>query len=332
MAPTAGAGKGTGAAATEAGASDRLAVPSRSVGRLMGQGGATIKELERLTACRVRATRRDSRSEAEAEAEAQETLTEIVVRCVEAVSSRREAAAARCMRTVQLICFDALTLTDALAQAEGELKVQQQLEADFLARAEEQQMVRRIRIDWPEFDEVDVLAAVQEAGVMFEDAAIDLLHEGYRAPVSRNRNAQQQQDNHNKDNQDNIDNADSRNNRDNRGQRNKDKAVRRNYTNSHSCPEHEEFPALSGTSPALGGSTNSAIHLGRPGMWSRRLAQNKTEPSAARSFEDEFPGLPVSVSNPVPVRARAGPGPGPGPVMKRCAQRNLRLPLRGAKN
>lgn len=156
-------------------------MPSHLVGRLIGRGGAIVQELEQATGCRVRT----SALVAETEQQDGERLTEVVISCTGARCERdREAAEARCCRAAQLLGLDGLSLADAVSQADAERDALERLEAARSRDLQLQSATRRIRIEWPEFAEEDVLAALAEAGNLDEDRAVDLLLQGFRAPVA----------------------------------------------------------------------------------------------------------------------------------------------------
>lgn len=142
----------------------KLSLPKHLMGRLIGKKGATIQELQRQTDCRVSCS---SKSE-------EEDVSQVLIR---GSSQEKEA---RCARAAQLLC-DGRTLEDALAQADAELEEQRRFEASEWERQQRDEAVHRIMIQWSEFEEHDIRAALSEERDD-EEKATDLLLSGYRAP------------------------------------------------------------------------------------------------------------------------------------------------------
>jgi len=237
--------------------STQMQVPSHLVGRLIGKGGATIKELERLTGCRVQTSTAESKEE--------ESMTRISVHSLfHAKPSEREREEARCARAAQLL-MDGLSLPEALAQSDAELEAQTQLDKEADAEREECEVIHRIRMEWPEFDVQDVRSAVREVGVMFPDDAIEMLLNGYRAPCAR---PEPEEKKCSKPSQ-------------------PGKACKK-----EKVVEHEEFPALPNTAPART-ACSKTIHLGCAGgnRWSRVSGGPSGRTIAVSNVED-FPALP----------------------------------------
>lgn len=160
----------------------QISLPTNSIGRLIGKGGATIKELETLTNCRVQIPRRQS---VQGQDSNTEEVTSVSVRCVKN-TGRPEILKThehRCLRVAHLLCIEGLSLAQACAQADDEHKAQELLDEEH---QEEQQMrmaVQRILMSWPEFEREDVKAAMHEV-CNDEDAAVDLILGGYRNPCT----------------------------------------------------------------------------------------------------------------------------------------------------
>jgi len=152
-----------------------VSLPSHVMGRLIGKRGAIIQELEKSTGCRVLIPPRSSD-------EASVFVT------IYSVSSRNADEAlmheARCVRVAQLLCLEGLPLADALGQADAERQAQEEVEAASAKKEQEKLARRRILVSWPQFEEADAEAALREA-FDDEDAAIDLLLGGFRAPVMK---------------------------------------------------------------------------------------------------------------------------------------------------
>jgi len=163
-----------------------LVLPASLIGRLIGRGGTTIQELERLSGCRVRVPRREGSSRsADGQLGPQEGEEELVSISVRSVASRTPADAevceGRCLRAAQLLCVEGLNLDAALAQADAEKQAQEQVEAANWKESQTKMAMRRILLNWPQFDDVDVREALREA-CDDEDEAVDMLLGGYRAP------------------------------------------------------------------------------------------------------------------------------------------------------
>merc|ERR1711976_731191 len=95
--------------------------------------------------------------------------------CVECKTAKgRDVQEARCLRIVQLMDEESLSLDKAEAQVKSELEAKSFFEAEQYEKEQNMLAVRRITISWPEFAVEDVGAALQEA-CDDEDAAIDLL-------------------------------------------------------------------------------------------------------------------------------------------------------------
>lgn len=266
--------------------SSQLQVHSHLVGRLIGKGGSTIKELECLTGCRVQVSTADRRAE--------DSLIQIsVYHIASAKSSEREVEEARCARAAQLL-MDGSSLFEALAQASAELEAQKQLDTEADARREESEAVHRIRMEWPEFDIEDVRAAVSKAGVMFQDDAIEMLLNGFHAPRARPARTDQNQDPEPEDKS---------------SKRGKHSKARK----TENVTEQEEFPALPNQAPAqIACSTAStAIHLGcRVNRWSqKRISRGSAGSALLLASVAEFPVLPTQLQKqgkPRPVVQRYG--------------------------
>lgn len=159
----------------------QISLPTSSIGRLIGKCGATIKELEALTNCRVQIPRRDSPEAAQASAEG---VTAVSVYCKAAANSEvGKTLEERCLRAAHLLCVEGLTLADAFVQVDAEQQAQELLDQERRQKHEIDMAVQRIRMNWTEFDPEDVKAALSES-CNDEDAAIDLILNGYRAPCT----------------------------------------------------------------------------------------------------------------------------------------------------
>jgi len=164
-------------------ANSELVLPASLIGRLIGRGGATVQELEQWSRCRVRVLRRkvSSRS-ADGQAgphEGEEELVGISVRS--RTPADAEVCEGRCLRAAQLLCVEGLNLEAALAQADAEKQAQEQVEAANWKESQTKMAMRRILLNWPQFDDADVREALREA-CNDEDEAVDMLLGGYRAP------------------------------------------------------------------------------------------------------------------------------------------------------
>lgn len=163
----------------------QIDLPANIIGRLIGKGGATIQELQRLTGCRVQVPRRDDRTQTAEEAKGSELVMHVTIRCT---ASQSPADAARkegkCLRATQLLCSEGLSLDDALAQTEAELQAQKMVEDIQFKEMHTKSAVNRICISWSDFEESDIRAALLEA-CDDEDGAVDLLLGGYRTPKNQ---------------------------------------------------------------------------------------------------------------------------------------------------
>eukprot|EP00933_Yihiella_yeosuensis_P006422 TRINITY_DN111116_c0_g1_i1.p1 TRINITY_DN111116_c0_g1~~TRINITY_DN111116_c0_g1_i1.p1 ORF type:complete len:267 (+),score=60.99 TRINITY_DN111116_c0_g1_i1:77-877(+) len=157
-------------------AGSELALSQKLIGRLIGKGGTTIQELEKQTNCRIRIPRESS-----ADHRDQEALCIISVCCNSARNCEdADVREACCVRAAHLLCNEGLGLTKALEQADAERKAAEDQEATIAENEQVMLAVGRIQC-WHNFDEADIRAALCEA-CDDEDAAVDLLLTGYRAP------------------------------------------------------------------------------------------------------------------------------------------------------
>lgn len=169
-------------------ADSQISLPTNLIGRLIGKGGATIKELEALTNCRVQIPRRQSVQDQDSNTE---EVTSVSVRCVKN-TGRPEILKThehRCLRAAHLLCIEGLSLAQACAQADDEHKAQELLDEEHQQEQQIRMAVQRILMSWPEFEREDVRAALHDA-CNDEDAAIDLILGGYRKPCTAERMAQ----------------------------------------------------------------------------------------------------------------------------------------------
>lgn len=263
-------------------------VPRRSVGRLIGERGARVQELERETGCRVRSS--EGRAAAGIDEE-ERPLTRISVRCTSSGAvAAREAREARCVRAVQLLCLEAasLSLAEALAQADAEREEYERLEMAHQEERQQDMAVRRILINWSDFDEEDVRAALQEA-CNGEDEAIDLLHSGFHAPPRP------------------------------RAQLQRDSAAAM-VKEAHSEVAQEDFPLLAGMATL---HCDSGSWVG-----ARRSAQRRGGPAPSPSELgscEEFPGLPTRPRQaPLPCNVSVGRNGSGGGLRIVAAQRHRR--------
>lgn len=151
-----------------------VSLPSSSIGYLIGKLGVTVQELQKLTDCHISIPRRKDGEEKE--------LTSIRIRCIVARSpNEKERREARCIRIAQLLCLEGHSLVEACTQADREQKTHEMVEAACLKQQEERMAIDRILINWPDFYEQDVRAALHKT-YDDEDQAIDLLLAGFCAP------------------------------------------------------------------------------------------------------------------------------------------------------
>jgi len=158
-------------------------LPTCMVGRIIGKGGAIIRELEAISGCHVHAGKHGGTPTPE---DAQPSATDITIRCTAGgTPAQRREAEECCWQVVLLVCHEGLNLNDAYAQVFAGREEQAQLETQ---RSEEEQMelaVRRMLMNWPEFEVDDVRTALQTAD-MDEDSAFEFLH-SLRATRAENR-------------------------------------------------------------------------------------------------------------------------------------------------
>jgi hypothetical protein len=150
----------------------QVAFPKHLVGRLIGKQGSTIQELQRRTDCRVSCGSKDGDDE----------FSQVSIR------GPSEAKESRCARAAQLLC-EGQPLEGALAQADAELEEQCRFEDSQREQQRLKEAVHRIKIQWPEFEEQDIRAALTEE-CFDEEKAIDLMLTGFRAPCLQMGNLQ----------------------------------------------------------------------------------------------------------------------------------------------
>eukprot|EP00747_Dinoflagellata_sp_TGD_P162007 gnl/TRDRNA2_/TRDRNA2_179139_c0_seq1.p1 gnl/TRDRNA2_/TRDRNA2_179139_c0~~gnl/TRDRNA2_/TRDRNA2_179139_c0_seq1.p1 ORF type:complete len:270 (+),score=36.89 gnl/TRDRNA2_/TRDRNA2_179139_c0_seq1:86-895(+) len=177
----------------------QLSVPTHLIGRLMGKGGATIQELTRCTGCRVHVPSRMS-ERVEHKSDTGSRQDELSAICVRGIcQSNREDHQTQemyCIRVIQLLCLENLSLTEALARADAERVEQERVEAECYQEEQRSLCVKRIRMSCPEFGDEDIRAALREA-CDDEDVAMDMLFSGFRcqkaaqADVARTQQSQQ---------------------------------------------------------------------------------------------------------------------------------------------
>lgn len=228
--------------------SSELSLPSSLIGRLIGKGGETIQELEKLTECRISIPRRQSRLAAD------EKVC-ISIRCAGSRSQEETLKhETRCLRLVQLICLEALSVAESLAQADAERQAQEMIDEEKIKKEQENLAVQRVWISWPEFAETDIRAALRTT-CDDEDAAIDLLLDGFRAqPEPRRCQASSTSVNHPPDELE---------------------------------EPREEYPRLCSTSALNVDNAPKSFTLGRT---SRNAWVRKPE---AKAMGEEFPSLPA---------------------------------------
>mmetsp|Transcript_128625 Transcript_128625/g.333473 ORF Transcript_128625/g.333473 Transcript_128625/m.333473 type:complete len:284 (+) Transcript_128625:77-928(+) len=239
-------------------ADSKLVLPATLIGRLIGRGGATIRELERLTDCRIRIPRRAESSctnEQVGHEQGEGALVSISVRSVAArAPTDVEISEGRCLRAAQLLCVESLDLEAALAQADAERQAQEDAEVVAWKENQESMAVRRIKLNCPEFDDADVRAALREA-CDDEDEAADLLLQGYRAPLAAAHPVPRPQS-----------------------------------PKPESQPaEREDFPSLL-TNPAAPARSSRGLALNGKGSWTRAATHRQQQVSP--SCSEAFPGLP----------------------------------------
>lgn len=156
--------------------SGSLALPSQSIGRLIGVGGRNIKELERLSGCRVSIGQRRDKSGEPCEGEPSQT-TEVRASCGGARAADREARAGICLRAAELLCTAGRSVDDAWRMAQQESADRLSKENEAWEAEQVEMMVRRVLIAWPEFDEAYARDALLRND-LDEDRAIEALLSG----------------------------------------------------------------------------------------------------------------------------------------------------------
>lgn len=178
-----------------------------------------MQELEKRTGCRVRsaatslsstkpqakeqesarcnnggingATEEDGNSDSKQQ---EQRHVSVSVRCNSGgtLKSQREKEA-RCRRAAELICNDRLSLEEALKQTDAETAEMERLEAERREQEELEELVRRMMINWPEFEKEDAKAALLAAD-RDEDAAFLLLQGGFKDPEMRTTGAESEKE------------------------------------------------------------------------------------------------------------------------------------------
>jgi len=242
-------------------------VPSKLVGRLIGKAGATVRELESRTSCRVRT------AEQKLGQASDEAMTDIFIRSTApGPDAAREAAEARCWRAAQLLLDERLSLEAALAQVDEECKEHERLEAARHEAEYFESLVRRVLASFPEFQAENVRAALRES-CLDEDDAVDMLLAGYQAPSMHNPERQPT----------------------------RERSAAENAARTADTKEREEFPLL------LAGSVSANLPSGKPcgGRWCS--GQPTRRPAITNlSSTDAFPELPAPCPRPA-VRRCARP-------------------------
>eukprot|EP00929_Paragymnodinium_shiwhaense_P091616 TRINITY_DN5152_c0_g1_i1.p1 TRINITY_DN5152_c0_g1~~TRINITY_DN5152_c0_g1_i1.p1 ORF type:complete len:311 (+),score=33.29 TRINITY_DN5152_c0_g1_i1:76-933(+) len=162
--------------------SQEMSVPTQSLGKLIGKGGATIKELQDRTSCSVHTPRR-------AEQDEQAVQACVTVRCTLNQEEVADAQIAKCVRAIQLLCSEGLGLAEVLEKVQEEERQQKEIEDQLAKQRYEDQDVRRMMMYWPEFSQEDVHGA-WHASDNDEDLTFQLLSEGFRVapkPVTQDR-------------------------------------------------------------------------------------------------------------------------------------------------
>mmetsp|Transcript_65080 Transcript_65080/g.164021 ORF Transcript_65080/g.164021 Transcript_65080/m.164021 type:complete len:314 (-) Transcript_65080:276-1217(-) len=178
-------------------ADSKLVLPATLIGRLIGRGGATIRELAHLTGCKITIPPRSAESSCANEPvgpeQGEEAPVSISVRSNAASIDAREISEVRCRRAARLLCEKRFSLEKALAKVDADMKDEKEAEDLAWQDREAKEAVGRVKQGCPEdCDDVDVLAALEEA-CGHEDSAVELLFGGYRAPVAAPQPAPQPQ-------------------------------------------------------------------------------------------------------------------------------------------
>lgn len=138
-------------------------VPSRSVGLLIGKGGKNIKQLERLSDCRLRTVASKENGD----------LTELQVISFSCRSCEQEKVAVALLRTARLVCEEGKTIEQGWQIAREERQ-----RAEKLREACRLQLcARKLCVICPEMTLAEASAALQQSN-MDEDQALDLFYQG----------------------------------------------------------------------------------------------------------------------------------------------------------
>merc|ERR1719361_2873660 len=118
-----------------------------------------IRELEGISGCRVHVGKHGGTFTSE---DAQPSTTDITIRCTAGGTPvQRQEAEECCWQVAQLVCQEGLNLNDAYAQVCAEREECALLESQRSETEQIELAVRRMLMNWPEFEVGDVRAALQ---------------------------------------------------------------------------------------------------------------------------------------------------------------------------
>jgi len=137
------------------------------MGLLIGKGGKNIKELERLSNCRLRTV-------ASTECEG---MTELHIHSSSNNAEEQEKAAAVCLRAARLVSEEGKTIEEGWRIATNERQKQEQRNATLLEACRLQMAARKLRLVCPEMTMEEASDALR-ASDFDEDLALDLFYQG----------------------------------------------------------------------------------------------------------------------------------------------------------
>lgn len=158
-------------------------VPSQSMGSLIGKGGKNIKELERLSDCRLRTV----------PSKEHEGMTELHVTSSSNKAEEQEKAAAACLRAARLVCEEGKTIEQGWQISREERQQKEQRAAKLLEACRLQMAARKLRVVCPEMSMEEASAALRESQ-FDEDLALDLFYQGAIIVEKRSNESEQATD------------------------------------------------------------------------------------------------------------------------------------------
>jgi len=137
------------------------------MGLLIGKGGKNIKELERLSDCRLRTMA----------SQECEDMTELHISSSSSKAEQQEKVAADCLRAARLVCEEGKTIEQGWQIAREERQLKEQRAAKLLEACRLQMAARKLRLVCPEMSIEEACAALHQSQ-FDEDLALDLFYQG----------------------------------------------------------------------------------------------------------------------------------------------------------